>query len=167
MVGRRGSRFRSLLRSKTASCQLPYSACPTQQTLTLDIVAHCLGSNDNIVVEHADLSPPGADTLCGQSTKIDHLAVAQDLDKCCASELANNAKFTTTSSVPPTPRRGTLALSGSQIGMVEKIIQVHVVTTESVVRIALFDNGEAIAAANRVISEERVRVQRTILRGVQ
>lgn len=84
----------------------------------LDIVSYGLGANDDIVVEHTNLSPSGANALGWKTSKVDHLAVAKDLNESSTSELTDDAKLTATSVMPPSPGRGALAFRSAKIGVI-------------------------------------------------
>jgi hypothetical protein len=111
-------------------------------------------ANDHVVVQDSDLAPSGTNgVLSRQASKVLNLTLLGDLDECSTAELANDTELASVLG-SPSPGRRTTTLGATNVGVVGKVVEVDVVATESLVGIALLDNGKTLLALNLLLLAE-------------
>jgi len=121
------------------------------QVKDLNPVVCGLAPDDNVVLVPPELSP---DTrLClrglGQTAEVDELSITVDFGKRSTVCLSNGHKLAAARACPA-PGRRALAGLAAQVGMADKVVEIHVVAAERVERVAGNDLRCAVGAGDDV-----------------
>lgn len=126
-----------------------------------------LGSDEHVVPVGTDLLPKrarGIWRVAGQIANDEKLSLGENLDQRCAVKLTNSDELTARVGVRPTPGRGTgptVRVGGraTELGVVDEVVQVHVLAAEALAWVA----GDGVGLAVDTLGV----VQARPLRGVK